>query len=213
VAAGRVAFPAFAGPYAGTANQLLWWPFSVAYYVIGNGLGGTFGKRWLGLRVVDATGAVPGMRRTVIRAILPYGLSLVTILIGDLADVDAGLVGALTLLVLLTWLLDDLWMIWDPQTDAARQTGGYLCGPGHVAISGNATTPVVVEGPITDRDHLSGAISAVMLIADLLIVGTVEVTGDVPACIGLHPARMSMVPAPTGCCEEALQVLAGHAIQ
>jgi len=120
-----VAFRAFAGRYAGTANQLLWQPFSVAYYVIGNGLGGTFGKRWLGLRVVDATGAVPGMRRTVIRAILPYGLSLVTILMGELADrwlasgsptlVHAALVSALALLVWLTLLLDTLWMIWDPR--------------------------------------------------------------------------------------------------
>jgi uncharacterized RDD family membrane protein YckC len=120
-----VAFRAFAGPYADAAGSLLWWPISVAYVVIGNGLGGTFGKRWLGLRVVDATGAVPGMRRAAVRAILPYGVSLVLILISGLLDrwlasesptpVDAVLVWALVLLLLLPLLLDYLWMIWDPR--------------------------------------------------------------------------------------------------
>jgi hypothetical protein len=56
------------------------------------------------------------------------------------------------------------------------------------AFDGHHVGPV--EGPVTDRDHLSSDISAVMILAALFVAGTVEVTGDVPARIA-PPDRLT----------------------
>ena len=101
------------------------WALPFAYYVIGNGRGGTWGKRWLGLRVVDARGAAPGLQRALVRAIPRYGLGLITVVIALIGGWQGsgsstgteGLPWALRLVSLLL-LPDDLWMIWD----ARKQT-------------------------------------------------------------------------------------------
>jgi hypothetical protein len=49
------------------------------------------------------------------------------------------------------------------------------------ALDGTHVGPV--EGPVTNRDHLASAISAVMILAALFVPGTVEVTGDLPSRI------------------------------
>lgn len=36
------------------------------------------------------------------------------------------------------------------------------------------------EGPVTTREHLASPLSALMILADLFIPGTVELSGDVP---------------------------------
>ena len=63
------------------AEEIMLWLVWLAYYVVGNGRGGTFGKRLAKLRVVDGAGAVPGIRRAAVRAVLPFGLSLLLVLL------------------------------------------------------------------------------------------------------------------------------------
>ena len=107
-----VAFAVFDGDDRWLVAGLISWPLSTAYYVIGNGRGGTLGKRWAGLRVIDATGAAPGMKRAVVRAIPAFGLGLLG-LVNDLVHRWWGLWSPPLDYVSLLLPLDDLWMIWD----------------------------------------------------------------------------------------------------
>jgi uncharacterized RDD family membrane protein YckC len=76
---------------------------AIGYPVIGNGLGGTIGKRVIGLRVVQASGEIPGIPRGLIRLLvaIPSGLAL---------------------------YLGYLWMLWDDdnQTWHDKAAGTYV---------------------------------------------------------------------------------------
>ena len=108
-------------------DEAIVWLFSLAYTVIGNGRGGTFGKQLARLRVVDATGAVAGIGRAAVRAALPYGLRLISLVVlltqlNERPTPDQPPLTVGTLLVFLGIMLlmtvDYLWMIWD----ARKQT-------------------------------------------------------------------------------------------
>lgn len=54
---------------------------SSGYVIILNGMGGTLGKRLMGLRVIDATGAAPGLQKAFVRSLvwlIPAILQLVS---------------------------------------------------------------------------------------------------------------------------------------
>src|SRR5215207_2910957 len=110
----------FAGVAPKLVSTLIFWPLMLAYFVIGNGSGATFGKRWMGVRVSDAAGALPGLRRAAVRAILPFGVSLLSMILVLGASKSPLRVhpvlaqAAVPALSVLGWL-DLLWMIWDPR--------------------------------------------------------------------------------------------------
>jgi uncharacterized RDD family membrane protein YckC len=113
------------------AGNLLYLPISFVYTVIGNGLGGTWGKRWAGMRVVDAAGAAPGVRRALVRAALPYSLSLIMTLIPFPDEGSAAELNAVVWLYLaggMVAALDYLWMLWNPrkQTLHDKMAGTYV---------------------------------------------------------------------------------------
>jgi uncharacterized RDD family membrane protein YckC len=92
-----------------------------AYFVYFNGRGDTMGKSLLGIRVVDAAGNPPGMRRAAIRYVIPGlaaigGLPLFAPGLLFLDPIDA-LFAALVIWVALSllWTYDYLQMIWHPQ--------------------------------------------------------------------------------------------------
>lgn len=98
---------------------LIW----LAYTVIGNGRGATPGKRRAGLRVTDAAGAAPGMRRALVRAAIPLGISLLGIALvlrvgnAPSTHLPNGMTAVLWL-ANIAWVVDVLWMIWDPRKQA-----------------------------------------------------------------------------------------------
>ena len=87
------------GQFSFTANN---WPYALlitAYYVILNGRGATLGKMALGIRVTDREGGAPGLKRGLLRGIIPaVGVTLDPIrrLATDLADEIGGWDAALT---------------------------------------------------------------------------------------------------------------------
>lgn len=83
----------------------------VAYYTIANATGGGWGKRMLGLRIVRARdGGLPGYGTGFLRAVAPY------------------LIGIVPLVGIVMPLLDDLWMLWDAdsQTLHDKISGTYV---------------------------------------------------------------------------------------
>ncbi|MGH2614004.1 MAG: RDD family protein [Thermomicrobiales bacterium] len=113
------------------AGNLIFLPISLAYTVIGNGLGGTWGKRWAGMQVVDAAGDAPGMQRALVRAALPYSLSMLMTLVpfpeaGSTTELNA--VIWLYLAAGLLTALDYLWMLWDSrkQTLHDKMAGTFV---------------------------------------------------------------------------------------
>ena len=122
------------------ASLFIPWLVALGYYVVGNGRGGTFGKRLTKLRVVDAAGAVPGIRRGALRAILPYGLRLL-LFVPLSASSNAQSQGTMVLptwamlvllLILLLMAIDYLRMIWDPhkQTLHDKLAGTFVIRTG-----------------------------------------------------------------------------------
>lgn len=73
------------------------------YEVLGNGWGGTPGKRLLGMRLVNAAGEPPGLARSLIRSVVA-GISFIALLLGF------------------------LWMLWDrdKQTWHDKAAGTYV---------------------------------------------------------------------------------------
>ena len=100
-------------------GQLLLSLLSFGYAAVLNGQGGTFGKRALGLRVVDRTGSPPGIEQGAVRAFLPIGLGILVSFVGS-ALLDS--------LVSLLVLVDHLWMLWDErsQTLHDKMAGTYV---------------------------------------------------------------------------------------
>lgn len=106
-----------------TAPQnLTAWAVAVAYVVVGNGRGATPGKRWARLRVIDANGGAPGVQRAAVRAVLPYGLRVLLLLVTIWAstaqesqDGGAGLPMVLFAVIVLVIAAVYLWMIRDPR--------------------------------------------------------------------------------------------------
>lgn len=99
------------------------------YFIVLNGMGATVGKRLFGMRVIDEQGRPPGIRRGVIRYLIP-GLGSILFLLAmgglgasDPADVDSVLVtlgiGVVVIFAAsLFSLYDGLSMLWHPR----RQT-------------------------------------------------------------------------------------------
>jgi uncharacterized RDD family membrane protein YckC len=96
-----------------------------AYFWIGNSLGGTIGKRMVGLAVIDETGAPPGLVRGLIR----YVVSLASLLLFGLGY---------------------LWMIGDPETHMARHGRGHLCGAPPRSYSSEWMKPARSDRPVGD---------------------------------------------------------------
>ena len=81
-------------------SEILWF----AYTGVLNGQGGTWGKRLVGIRIVNAVGNVPGIKKGLIRT-LPLGIgSLVLGLPLPLGVVTIMSIGL---------LLDPMWVVWD----------------------------------------------------------------------------------------------------
>jgi uncharacterized RDD family membrane protein YckC len=120
----------FNGPLiAGVMPFVLW----LAYNALGDGRGATLGKHWLKLRVIDAAGQAPGIRRGLMRTLLLLGgyllYELATVLSAS-GEPWASIwesAGARLMLALLL-VLDDLWMLWDPhsQTLHDKLAGTYV---------------------------------------------------------------------------------------
>jgi uncharacterized RDD family membrane protein YckC len=109
-----------------------------AYVVIGNGRGATLGKHWAGLRIVDAAGAAPGLRRAVVRLLIPFVASWVFyIASARLVRAESGETITFASAILpplvfsLIVLVDSLWMIWDPrkQTLHDKLAGTFVIIP------------------------------------------------------------------------------------
>lgn len=104
----------------------------LAYVVAGNGRGATIGKRWVGLRVVDASGAVPGTRRALVRAVIPLGVFVVNSLaVAGRPDPEASMRSGWDVLLgvaVLVGVVDVLWMIRDPrkQTLHDKMAGTFV---------------------------------------------------------------------------------------
>lgn len=104
----------------------LWWSalelLNFAYYIPFNARGATLGKMALGIRIVDAAGTRPGMRRALLRAVISFtgwGLTIVTSVAG---------MGFLLAFYYLFAIVDILSMIWhvDKQTFHDRMAGTYV---------------------------------------------------------------------------------------
>jgi uncharacterized RDD family membrane protein YckC len=105
-------------PVSGDLIKML---VGAGYFIYFNGRGDTMGKSLLGIRVVDAAGNAPGMRRAAIRYVLPGltaigGLPLFAPGLLFLDPIDA-LFAAVVIWVALSllWTYDYLQMIWHPQ--------------------------------------------------------------------------------------------------
>jgi uncharacterized RDD family membrane protein YckC len=125
--------PGVGGKFAG---ELLNWLVALVYAVVGNGLGATLGKRFAGLAVIDAAGDVAGMRRAVIRAVLPFGLRLLSTIpmlefrpprLLDGVPPPAWVFPTFLVLGLLL-AIDILWMVRDPrkQTLHDKMAGTFV---------------------------------------------------------------------------------------
>jgi uncharacterized RDD family membrane protein YckC len=124
-------------PYS-IAASLLTTAVWMAYMIIGNGRGATLGKRWAGLRVVNAAGAAPGLQRASVRVLIPLAASLLTYFsVANPVRIERGepVVSLQSILPLLaSWLIvlvDTLWMIWDPrkQTLHDKLAGTFVIVP------------------------------------------------------------------------------------
>jgi uncharacterized RDD family membrane protein YckC len=116
---------------AGVMTFMLW----LAYNALGDGQGATLGKHLLKLRVVDAAGRAPGIRRGLVRTLPMLGgyllLELATMLSAS-GEPWAPLLGSSGRNLLLLLALDDLWMLWDPhnQTLHDKLAGTYVVTAG-----------------------------------------------------------------------------------
>lgn len=94
-------------------------PFVEVMYAVGFvAYGGTPGMRALSVRVVDSEGSAPGIKRSLIRYVIP-ALSWVPLLIFFASPwwfLDHGVAILIVLgsAIFAVGLLDPLWMIWDP---------------------------------------------------------------------------------------------------
>jgi uncharacterized RDD family membrane protein YckC len=96
------------------------WPFLGILYSVGFVAdGATPGMRALGIRVIDGDGDKPGLKRSLLRYVIP-ALSWVPVLFifaspGFMIDMGIPILIVLgSALFVLAWL-DPLWMIWDPE--------------------------------------------------------------------------------------------------
>jgi uncharacterized RDD family membrane protein YckC len=104
-----------------------WWSVfglgGLAYYVLFHARGATIGKMALGIRVVDGSGNPPGLRRAVLRVLIPAAFSLLSFL-SDYSAIFAWLSSIFWLFA----ILDGLSMLWhiDRQTIHDRIAGTYV---------------------------------------------------------------------------------------
>jgi uncharacterized RDD family membrane protein YckC len=88
-------------------GQLVLALVSGCYYWIGNSLGGTLGKRAVGIRVINAAGDAPGLGQGFLRATLPSWLSLLYVFLSS-----GGVSGIASILTLIQFL-DIISVLWD----------------------------------------------------------------------------------------------------
>jgi uncharacterized RDD family membrane protein YckC len=131
----NVAAQADAGGTIPVAGLVMPWLLGLVYYVVGNGSGGTLGKRAVSLRVVEEAGSAPGMSRAAVRAVIQFGLRLLIGLVflpalvagtspgGSTVPAWAVLMGlVLGMVILLLMALDYLWMLRDPRNQTLHDT-------------------------------------------------------------------------------------------
>lgn len=96
------------------------WPLLGVLYAVGFVAdGATPGMRALGIRVIDSNGDKPGLKRSLLRYVIP-ALSWVPFLFvfaspGFMLDKGIPILIVLGSALFVLALLDPLWMIWDPQ--------------------------------------------------------------------------------------------------
>jgi uncharacterized RDD family membrane protein YckC len=107
-------------------------PIVSSYFWFGNSVGGTPGKRLLGLRMVTEKGRAPGLVREFVRCLIPAALVLAMMLIPLMVDLYPGpwtVVGVIvSYLAFALVCVDHLWMLWDKrgQTLHDKMGGTYV---------------------------------------------------------------------------------------
>ncbi len=91
---------------------LIWWLFALRN-------GQTPGKQIVGIRAVDvATGETTGWGRMFVRQFLVKGFVFWVNFLSGLVMGDAGVPAGLSFVLLIVWLLDHLWALWDENNQA-----------------------------------------------------------------------------------------------
>jgi uncharacterized RDD family membrane protein YckC len=106
---------------------------SSGYVIVLNGMGGTLGKRLMGLRVIDATGAAPGLQKAFVRSLvwlIPALLQLVSDwLVWETSDGGLYVLIDLVIIVISFFALYDAWSMRGhdlKQTIHDRMAGTYV---------------------------------------------------------------------------------------
>ncbi|MCY4371984.1 MAG: RDD family protein [bacterium] len=90
----------------------IWWLFALRN-------GQTPGKQIVGIRAVDlATGKTTGWGRMFVRQFLVKGFVIWVNVLAGLVMGDAGVPAGLSFVLLIVWLLDHLWALWDENNQA-----------------------------------------------------------------------------------------------
>jgi uncharacterized RDD family membrane protein YckC len=147
---------------------------SAGYFIVLNGRGATLGKRLTGIRVVDRSGNVPGLRRSAIRHIIPLAAALVwvgaslTVAVGDAEPLTGGLGPILIAFAgFQIVLIDGLSMLWSERRQAFhdRMAGTFVMQrASEAAIDGSGAAAIDASvAPVPSRVARGGIVAGLVI--------------------------------------------------